>query len=362
MVSSDTRVRGPEVYAVLHHPRMLSAHSGMDALAEAVGARAIRYAIEWERLQARSWTAGQWLRRWGNAHYGSEWNALVPWRDERRFLRDIPRGSAKVVHFLWAEFARPRSSRAYRDRNAALVGTFHASARKQPSVIRDPRVFEVFDRITLMSESQKAFFLERGYPAERVRVILHGVDSAFFTPGPDARGEDGRPLRALLVGKTERDHEFMADVARAMPDGLMELSVCTSREQAERYYRDAPRVKLLPRLNDEELKAVYQSADILLMPIHDCAANNVVLEAMACGTPVMANRAGGIAEYMGAECGILMERKRVDEWVDALRVVRDRRGQLRELGRAARRRAESLGWRIVAEEYKVLYREALASR
>lgn len=362
MVSSDTVSRAPEVYAVLHHPRMLSAHSGMDALAEAVGARAIRYAIAWELLQERSWTAGQWFRKWGNAHYGSEWNALVPWRDERRFVRGLPRDGAKVVHFLWAEFAHPRSARAYRSRGAALIGTFHASARKQPSVIRDPRVFEVFDRITLMSESQKEFFLERGYSTERMRVILHGVDSDFFAPGPDTRGQDGQPLRALLVGKTERDHEFMADLARAMPDGVMDLSVCTSREQAELYYRDVPRVKLVPRLDDDELKAAYQSADIVLMPVHDCAANNVVLEAMACGTPVMANRAGGIAEYMSAECGILMDEKRTDEWIEALRSVRDRRIRLREAGRASRRRAESLDWRIVAEEYKALYREALESK
>jgi glycosyltransferase involved in cell wall biosynthesis len=348
--------KGIPVYAVLHHPPLLSAHSGMDALADAVGAKKIYYNITWNNVQRQSWTIGQWLRVAGNRFYGSEWNALVPWIDETKIRGQIQAAGPHVVHFLWAEFARPRKSGRYHRRGGRLIGTFHASARKQPEVIRHREVFEVFDFITLMSESQKPFFLAHNYSANRMRIIPHGVDSDYFTMGPDVRGEDGQPLRALLVGKTERDHEFAAKLMRKVPAGVMELTVCTTPEHAVLYYRDVSHVNVPPRLSDEELRRAYQAADLLFMPVHDCAANNAVLEAMACGTPVMANRVGGIPEYVPDDAGILMERKNVDEWIDVLRGYVYRRGELRKKGAAARRRAEELSWHRIAHSYAGVYK------
>ena len=343
------------VLAVLHHPRMLSSRSGMDGLAEALEARKFYYSITWDDIQRKSWTLGQWLRQLGNRYYGSEWNALVPWLDERRLLREIRREAPRIVHFLWAEFAHPKRAPAYHREGARLVGTFHASARKQPDVIRNRAVFEVFDAITLMSASQKPFFVERGMREDRIHVILHGVDTDFFKPGQDARGKDGEPLRALLVGKTERDHDFAAAVMKRAPRGVVELTVCTSREHAKLYYQDVPNVRLASWLSDEELREAYQRADLLFMPVHDCAANNAVLEAMACGTPVMANRVGGITEYVSEEAGILMDGKKTDDWIDALRSYVNERTQLRRKGDAARSQAVALSWRKVAISYHGLY-------
>lgn len=346
------------IYAILHHPRMLSSHSGMDALADAVGAKKIYYDITWEHVQRKSWTLGQWLRHFGNRWYQSQWNALVPGLDEWR-IRRILKTETSIVHFLWAEFAHPRSGKAYHRKGAKLVGTFHASARKQPSVIRHRSVFEVFDAITLMSSSQKPFFLELGLSEARMRVILHGVDTVFFAPASELRGEDGQPIRALLVGKTERDHEFAAEVIRKVPRGLVEFTVCTSPEHATLYYRNVPHVRLVPWLSDEGLREAYQKADLLFMPVHDCAANNAVLEAMACGTPVMANRVGGIPEYVPEEAGVLMAGKKADEWIDMLQVFHKQRGLLRKKGEAARRWAETLAWEKIAASYVELYREVL---
>lgn len=343
------------ILSVLHHPRKLSAHSGMDALADALGAYKVYYRITWELVQERSWRLGQWLREFGNAYYGSEWNALIPYWDEWRIRKKIRACSPSIVHFLWAEFARPKSAASYHQRGARLVGTFHASARKQPLVLRSPEVFHVFDFVTLMSESQKPFVLSKGYPESRVHIILHGVDTDFFQPGPDERGADGEPLRALLVGKTERDHEFTAELMRKLPRDVMDLEICTSPEHVALYYKDVPNIRILPWLSDEALRDAYQRADLLFMPLHDCGANNAVLEAMACGTPVMANRVGGIPEYVPDEAGILMDNKSVDDWIEALRSYVHRRTELRKRGRRARRRVEELSWRKIAGEYEQVF-------
>lgn len=344
-----------DCYAVLHHPVKLSKHSGMDTLADELGAKKIYYDITWQKVQRRSWTCGECLRRLGNRWYQSEWNALVPCWDEWRIRKQIEAGPA-IVHFLWAEFARPINAKPYRRKRLRLVGTFHASARKQLSVIRSSEVFKVFDVITLMSQSQKKFFVEKGYPEERIHIILHGVDTNFFVPGPENRSEDGQPLKGLLVGKTERDHEFMVEVLRRIPRGVLDFSVCTSPEHLQLYYRDVPGVKALPWLDDDGLRTQYQQADLLLMPVHDCAANNAVLEAMACGTPIVANRVGGLPEYVPPEAGILTDGKNLEEWIETLRMLVHQRARLRAMGRAARQRAEELSWSRIALQFERIYR------
>ncbi len=347
------------VYAILHHPPGLSQRSGMYPLAEAVGATSIFYERSWERLQEKSWTLGSWLRAFGNAYYGTAWNALVPVRDELRFLRAIPRGPA-IAHFLWGEFASPRWGGLFRRKGARLIGTFHASARRQPAVFGTRGAFRFADRITLMSKSQMPFFVEQAFPEERIRVILHGVDTKFFSPGGPKTPSDG-PLKGLLIGKTERDHEFMAGVLRKLPAGILDLAVATAADQRELYYAGVPNVRFLPRLEDQQLVEAYRAAELLIMPMLDCAANNVVLEAMACGTPVMINRVGGVPEYVAEDGNFIMDRKEPDEWVD--RIVELARNKERVCAKApqVRRWAEQLSWTRIAAQYRSLYDEALES-
>jgi glycosyltransferase involved in cell wall biosynthesis len=351
-----------DVYAVLHHPHLLSSRSGLAPLAELLSSHSISYDVKWERLQQKSWIIGRWLRRFGNRYYQSDWNALVPWLGERRILKSISIPGRKIVHFLWAEFARPKRTAPYRKRHAVLVGTYHATSRKQPRVFSNPQFLsKTFDWITVMSQSQVPFFVAHGFPRDRIRVILHGVDTAFFCPGPRKKRASGEPLRGLLVGKTERDHAFMADVIRKMPEGLLNMTVCTAHEQRKRYYRDVPRVHIQTWMSDEALRDVYRSVDVLIMPMHDCAANNAILEAMACGTPVMANCVGGVAEYLHSDCSIIMERKDTDDWVQTITRLAETPDELERLRSAVRAWAERFDWSIIAPQFFALYRDAFAA-
>ncbi len=341
------------VYAILHHPEIFAQRSGLFPLVQALGAKPVFYDITWERLQKRSWTAGQWLRDWGVRHYGSTWNALVPWRDERRLARAADARAGDVVHFLWGEFAAPREPRRFNGHGSKIVGTFHCSARRQPQVLGNFRCLQNFDRISVMSKSQIPFFVSRGYPAERINVTLHGVDTIFFCPAPEPPFAEG-PLRMFIAGSTERDHEFAAEVMRALRGSPFHLDVLTSRA-SHAAYTGLENVRILPRLSDEDLRAAYRRADLLFMPMLDCTANNAILEAMACGTPVMANRIGGIPEYVSERSAAIMPDKDVAEWVEKLRWLAANRRAWAGWGPAARAWAEDYGWAKVARNFLDLY-------
>lgn len=345
------------IHAVVHQPVGFAARSGLLPLVEAVGARVLNYDVTWEQVMERSWTAGQMLRSWGIRHYGSAWNALVPYRDEWRLARSFKGGAGDVVHFLWGEFAAPRHPTWFNKRGAKLVGTFHCSARRFPSVLAGYTCLDSFDRISVMSKSQIPWLVSRSYPSAKIDVTLHGVDTAHYTPGAAQPSADG-PLRLLLVGYTERDHEFAAAVMRSLAGEPVVLDVASSESSAPNY-AGATNVRLLPRLGDADLIAAYRSADLLFMPLLDCTANNAVLEAMACGTPVMANDVGGIREYADNGTNLILPGKDVAVWRAQLLELSRERGGLHAVRAATRGWAEEFSWSAVAPQFHAFYARAL---
>ncbi len=342
------------IYAILHHPRIYAARSGLFPLVEALAAEPIFYKISWEHLQDFSWRMGDALKRWGDSHYGSTWNAIIPYWDEFRFLRRLNKRRPGVVHFMFGEFASPKRIRSYRKRGArSLVGTFHCSARRQRNVMASWRDFREYDGITLMSRTQIPFFVERGYPEDRLRVILHGVDARYFAPDPSRPTGDG-PLRMLIVGNTERDHEFMARVLKSLPPARFHLDVCAGSIH-HHHYSGLPHATIHSFVGDEALLKLYQHADILTIPLLDCTANNAVMEAMACGTPVIANRIGGIPEYVADSVGWIVDGKHVEDWVDRLTHLEERRSEIASMRLEARTWAGRFDWSLIAGQYCDFY-------
>lgn len=73
----------PLPYVILFRPSGFLVQSGMEPVTRYFGARKLMFSPAWSRLEKKSWTLGNALRQWGIRHYGSKWNALVPWRDEK---------------------------------------------------------------------------------------------------------------------------------------------------------------------------------------------------------------------------------------------------------------------------------------
>ena len=105
----------------------------------------------------------------------------------------------------------------------------------------------------------------------------------------------------------------------------------------------------------------YRQADVLAMPMLDSAANNVILESMACGTPVVTNRTGGVPEYVSPDCNFVLSNDRsADEWVDKLLWLEQNRDVAERMRPATRAWAEKFDWKLIAEEYQAMYRDVLA--
>lgn len=339
--------------------KTFSPHSGCAPLMKYLDAHGIEFFSTWAKIQKRSWTLGNVMRKWGGRYYGSTWNSLLPFWGERRILRRLPQSERPYpVHFWWGEFGAPVNPRPYRRKGARVVVSVHCSARRWDSVWLRPDRYANADQVVLTSESQRPF-VARHVPPERISVILHGVLGEVYAPGERKEGGNAR-FRLWLMGNTERDHDFMEAVARKLPADRFELRLRVPPRWS-RQYEGIPSVTILPRLSDAEMLGEYRQADVLAMPMLDSAANNVILESMACGTPVMVNRVGGIPEYVDPSCNFVMSNDRnVDEWVEKLLWLERNRDVAEGMRPATRAWAERFDWKLIAEQYRAMYRDVLA--
>lgn len=298
-----------------------------------------------------SWLLSHAVRSMSCIYYGSAWNMMIPYVSETGLIKQA--GNSDIIHFLYGEFATPAMMSCFKKYGNKVIGTFHCSQRRQWRVTRKPRRYLKYDHIVLMSETQRDYFVDNGYSENSLSTIVHGVDTTFYVPPRDS-GVTRDKLNLLLVGSTERDHGFAARVLRKM-GSRVHCNIATN-SCYHHFYQGCSNVELLSRVPDEELLNLYQNADLLLMPMLDCTANNAILESMACGTPVMVNCVGGIPEYVDQNCNMVMIGKKLDEWIDLLNELASNREKLHAMRSKVRAWAERFDWRSIANQYLDLYR------
>jgi len=122
-------------------------------------------------------------------------------------------------------------------------------------------------------------------------------------------------------------------------------------------------VRFVHGLSDGELAGVLGSAEVACVPSLYEGFSLPAVEAMACGPPLVASRAGALPEVVGADgpCGQLVAPGDVEQLAAALAVLLDDPDRRRWMGAAARSRAvERFGWRAVAERTAAVYERAVA--
>ena len=312
-----------------------------------------------ERLRARLRAAVQ--------RGGMEWYKLSDLAAELRALPGAVAGRVDVVHFLEGEHSaqylpavlRRLGSRGARWsplRPARTVATFHQPPELLDRLV-DPRVVRLFDHVTVVGPSQLDWFRAH-LPAERVELILHGIDTTYWTPGeaPGSPGSPGRPagaLRCVTVGHWMRDWAGVRAVAERLADERgIEFHVVTAQPTA---VDDLPNVVRHRGVADDVLRRLYQDADVLFLPLVESTANNALLEGIACGLPVVSTALESVRAYVPGGEAILVEGSDPARLADALLALRADPARRRTMGAQARARAESLAWPLVAPAYARMY-------
>jgi alpha-1,3-rhamnosyl/mannosyltransferase len=179
-------------------------------------------------------------------------------------------------------------------------------------------------------------------PVERIRVVPNGVDPVFTTDGPSTEGD-----YVLAVGTLEPRKNLAAAVEASLLAGV-ELRVAGAAG-----WGDVAAEGWVGEPSDEELAALMRGARCLVYPSLYEGFGIPVLEAMACGTPVVTSR-GGATEEVAGGAAVLVDPRDPASIAAGIEEAERRRDSLVEIGRA---RASMFTWRRAADLVEDLWRE-----
>ena len=238
--------------------------------------------------------------------------------------------------------------------------------------------------VTACSGDLAARAVALGADATRLEVVPYGVDTSRFRPDPGeraaARARLGVGPEIPLVAAAGRlvrkkGFEYLIDaVGRLPPSQPVVLALAGDGDLREELHERAraagihDRVRFLGDVSQDDVAACFAAADVIAVPsVRDDSGNvdglpNVVLEAMASGTPLVTTAAGGIGAVVEHErTAVVVPERDAAGLAQAVGELLHDRTRAARMGLAARAAAESrFGWGGTAARFEAAYERALA--
>ncbi|MBN1217541.1 MAG: glycosyltransferase family 4 protein [Anaerolineae bacterium] len=238
-----------------------------------------------------------------------------------------------------------------------------------------PRSVKRADHVIAVSEATRQDLIELYQtPPEKITTLYHGVSDE-FSPVKDP-GE----LAAVRQKYGLKDRPFIFSVGTIQPrknyrrliqalaqiDGALTLVIAGSKGW---YYQDIfaevtrqgleKRVHFLGFVADEDLPALYSTASLFVLPSLYEGFGLPLLEAMACGTPVITSNQSSLPEVVG-EAGVLVNPYDVDTLANSMSQVLNDTNLQQHLIEAGQIQAKKFTWEKMATELLELYHQVLA--
>jgi D-inositol-3-phosphate glycosyltransferase len=304
-----------------------------------------------------------------------------------------------VIHsHYWLSGLAARDLRRAWD--APIIHMFHTLGQMKNSVASSPEEWETKERID--GEAEVMAFADRlvaatpleraqmvwlyGANAAKIAVVPCGVDLTLFRPIPQDAAKQvlGLPPERcviLFVGRIEPLKGIdtllraIALIAPEMPCWQDELSVViiggATGAGVEQVTAELARLeRLRAKLGIEDLVTFqgakdqdtlpyyYSAAEMVVVPSHYESFGMVALEAMACGTPVVASKVGGLAfNVQDGQTGFLVPDGDAEALATKIRLLLKDKALGQQLGQQAAHWAQRYGWPDIATQIVDLYEQ-----
>ncbi len=205
----------------------------------------------------------------------------------------------------------------------------------------------------VLTEDVRKHLLSRGVPDKHIFFFTHGIDHELFKPAPLAH----EGFNILFLG-TEARRKGLGDAIKAVRrlntrfNDLL-FSVISQNVQSV----DLPNARLLRVHNSTQnlngILDAYHSADVYVLPSYGDGQPQSVLEAMACGLPVIVTKGIGLEHIIeDGKDGYLIEKGDWQKLAELIALLHDDPQKRKNMGLQARKTAEKLDWGKEAGRFK----------
>jgi glycosyltransferase involved in cell wall biosynthesis len=235
--------------------------------------------------------------------------------------------------------------------------------------------YALADYIIVPSRYAQRTFVEAGFDAGRVLVLPYGVDpTQFFVADQKEVGHAAaarlsssqqRPFRVIFVGQIvprkgvhyllEAFHRLSMDDMELLLVGHLDETMAPIVHAAVE--RDA-RIRIVDNVPKAELQRLYSTAAVLVLPSLADSWGLVVLEAMACGLPVIVSENSGSSEVVSEGVnGFVVPIRDVDAIEEKLDYLYIHSGALQQMGQAAHETVKHYTWQCYGQRLIQYYRD-----
>jgi glycosyltransferase involved in cell wall biosynthesis len=212
----------------------------------------------------------------------------------------------------------------------------------------------------------------------KIRLVPNGVDIDKFQPTPPdsefkrSLGLDGKPC-VLFVGNLvpRKGLSFLLEAAKNVTKQVKDATFLVVGDGPQKLGLQNQIKKLeltqnflfMGNVKDNQLPKIYNAADLFVLPSIQEGQGIVLLEAQACGKPVVAFDIGGVNEaVLDGKTGLLAKRGSVADLGDALLKLLSDEALRQKMGSEGRSFVnQNFSWNLCAQRMLKVYREALAA-
>lgn len=195
---------------------------------------------------------------------------------------------------------------------------------------RKKKLFEGLDLTIVTPSLWLADKVKRSFLQDHpIEVINNGIDLDVFKPiQSDFRSKYGAEDKKLILGVSfgwgrKKGLDVFVDLARRLSEDY-QIVLVGADEAVDKTLPDNI-LSIRRTQNQQELAAIYSSADVFVNPSREENYPTVNMEALACGTPVITFRTGGSPEMIDDDCGSVVECDDVNALEKEIRRVCEKR-------------------------------------
>lgn len=200
------------------------------------------------------------------------------------------------------------------------------------NILTELKNYEVADYISIPSKFALDSFLSFNFPKEKLFLNPYGSDLSKFYPKKINKNQKFTLITCGLAS-IQKGFHYMLDAHRYIDGDFLHIHVGNLDSPFKQNYRDYENLKVINSVSHDLLVDYYNQADVLIIPSIQDGFGMTILEAMACGLPIISSSNTGFPTIKtnGKDCGFIIEIRSPQQIAEKVNYLKKNKNFLKKL-------------------------------